>query len=202
MTNSSFHEVLFPPKIAYGASGGPEFNTSIALSINGFEQRNINWRHARGRWDISSGIKDSRDTEEIQAFFRARHGKAFGFRFRDWSDYKVVDQLIGIGDGNKKIFELIKEYKSGTYNYIRRILKPVEASVKVRLGTVPTTAYSLDATTGVITFKTAPEKGVNIVTDFEFDIPARFDTDQIIVRATGPNRFVADSIPIVEIKLT
>jgi hypothetical protein len=26
----AFHEVQFPPKIAYGATGGPEFNTSVS----------------------------------------------------------------------------------------------------------------------------------------------------------------------------
>ena len=47
----TFHEVQFPPKIAYGASGGPMFNTSIVTTFGGFEQRNVNWQKARGRWD-------------------------------------------------------------------------------------------------------------------------------------------------------
>ena len=68
----SFHEIQFPPKVAYGATGGPAFSTSVALSLNGIEQLNINWRTARGKWDISTGIKSARDIEDVIAFFRER----------------------------------------------------------------------------------------------------------------------------------
>ncbi len=200
MTTQAFHEVQFPPKIAYGASGGPEFSTSIATSINGFEQRNINWHHPRGRWDISTGIKDAGDIEEILAFFRARRGKAYGFRFKDWSDYEAVYELIGVGDGEQKSFELIKEYTSGGYQYIRRILKPVETTVKIYIDGEVVLNYKLDTTTGIVTFNKPPKSGVNIRSDLEFDVPVRFDTDQIIVRASGPGRFVVDSVPLIELR--
>lgn len=76
----TFHEVQFPPKIAYGASGGAEFNTGITTTFAGFEQRNINWQKARGRWDVSTGLKSKTDMDVLQAFFRARFGKAYGLR--------------------------------------------------------------------------------------------------------------------------
>ncbi len=75
----AFHEIQFPPKIAYGASGGAEFNTSISTTFAGFEQRNINWQKSRGKWDISTGIKTKSDMDSVIAFFRARFGKAHGF---------------------------------------------------------------------------------------------------------------------------
>ena len=37
----AFHEIRFPDDIAYGASGGPEFATTIVTMASGFEQRNI-----------------------------------------------------------------------------------------------------------------------------------------------------------------
>jgi len=37
--------------------------------------------------------------------------------------------------------------------------------------------------------------------DFEFDVPVRFDTDTLAVRADGPGFFVWDAIPIVEIRV-
>jgi uncharacterized protein (TIGR02217 family) len=199
----SFHEVQFPPKIAYGASGGPGFSTSIALSFNGFEQRNINWHTAKGKWDISTGIKSSSDIDKVLSFFRARFGKAYGFRFKDWSDYKVIGQVIGVGDNKTRHFQLIKDYKSGNYHYTRDILKPVEGSIRVYIdskATDTTHPYTVNTTNGIITFEIAPEDGVIISSDFEFDVPARFDIDQIVVRASGPNQFVADSVNIVEIK--
>ena len=199
---AAFHEVLFPPKIAYGASGGPEFSTSIAVSLNGFEQRNINWSAARGRWDISTGIKSSADIDEVIAFFRARFGKAYGFLFKDWMDYRVKDQVIGKGDGKTTVFQLVKDYKSGSYLYTRNILKPVENSVRIRVDSVQVTTddFKCNSATGVITFTNPPVESANIVCDFEFNVPVRFDTDQIIVRATGPGRFVSDSIIVTEIR--
>ena len=198
---TAFHNVLFPPKIAYGASGGPEFSTSIAVSLNGFEQRNINWSTARGRWDVSTGLKNSADIDEVVAFFRARFGKAYGFLFKDWMDYRVKNQSIGDGDGEKKEFQLVKDYRSGScYTYTRKILKPVAASLEVLVNSVPTNDFRCDSTTGVITFNNPPAKGASIVCNFEFNVPVRFDTDQIIIRATGPGRFVSDPITVTEIR--
>ena len=54
----AFHEIRFPDDIAYGASGGPEFATTIVTMASGYEQRNINWQAARGRWDVASGLKN------------------------------------------------------------------------------------------------------------------------------------------------
>jgi len=194
--SNAFHEIQFPPKIAYGASGGPEFSTTVVTSINGFEQRNINWLHGRGKWDVSTGIKNEQDISEVLAFFRAKHGKAYGFRFKDWSDYKAVEQMIGTGDGKEMKFRLCKHYKSGTHEYVRLISKPVAGSLKISVAG----NYTLDSTTGIIIFAVPPAAGQEIICDFEFDVPARFDTDQIVVRAAGPGRFVVDSIPITEIR--
>ena len=54
---TSFHEVRFPDNIAYGATGGPEFATTVVATGAGHEKRNVNWSEARGRWDVASGLK-------------------------------------------------------------------------------------------------------------------------------------------------
>lgn len=198
----TFHEVQFPPKVAYGASGGAEFNTSITTTFSGFEQRNVNWQKARGRWDISTGIKTKTDMDILQAFFRARYGKAYGFRFKDWSDYQAVGQTLGTGNGTQTAFQLTKTYTSGAYSYSRDIKKPVTGTVKIYLNAVLQGAgFSVDLTTGIVTFSAAPGAGVIVSADFDFDVPVRFDTDTLAVRADGPGIFVWDAIPIVEIRL-
>lgn len=198
----TFHEVQFPPKVAYGASGGAEFNTSITTTFSGFEQRNVNWQKARGRWDVSTGIKTKTDMDILQAFFRARFGKAYGFRFKDWSDYQAVGQTLGTGNGTQTVFQLTKAYTSGAYSYSRDIKKPVTGTVKIYLNAVLQGAgFSVDLTTGIITFSAAPGAGVIVSADFDFDVPVRFDTDTLAVRADGPGIFVWDAIPIVEIRL-
>jgi uncharacterized protein (TIGR02217 family) len=110
---SGFHEVRFPDNIAYGATGGPEFAPTVVATGSGHEKRNVNWSEARGRWDVASGLKKQAQIDELIAFFRARRGKAFGFRFKDWTDYKTTGQLLGIGDGAKTQFQLIKDYRPG-----------------------------------------------------------------------------------------
>lgn len=55
----AFHEIQSPNDIAYGATGGPEFATSVVATASGYEQRNINWSAARGRWDVASGLKEA-----------------------------------------------------------------------------------------------------------------------------------------------
>jgi uncharacterized protein (TIGR02217 family) len=79
---TGFHEVRFPDNIAYGATGGPEFATTVVATGSGHEKRNVNWSEARGRWDVASGLKKQAQIDELIAFFRARRGRAHGFRFR------------------------------------------------------------------------------------------------------------------------
>jgi uncharacterized protein (TIGR02217 family) len=198
----TFHEVQFPPKIAYGASGGAEFNTSITTTFAGFEQRNVNWQKSRGRWDVSTGLKTKTDMDVLQAFFRARFGKAYGFRFKDWSDYQAVGQTLGTGNGTITTFQLAKSYVSGAYSYSREIKKPVSGTVKIYLNAVlQSSGFSVDHTTGVVTFTAAPGAGVIVSADFDFDVLVRFDTDVVAVRTDGPGIFVWDAIPIVELRL-
>ena len=71
----SFHEVRFPDNIAYGATGGPEFATTVVVTGAGHEQRNVNWAEARGRWDVASGLKKQAQIDELIAFFRTRRDK-------------------------------------------------------------------------------------------------------------------------------
>jgi uncharacterized protein (TIGR02217 family) len=54
---TGFHDVRFPDAVARGATGGPEYSTDVVSVASGYEQRNQNWDLARGRWDISTGIR-------------------------------------------------------------------------------------------------------------------------------------------------
>lgn len=198
----SFHEIQFPPNIAYGATGGPGYNTTVAANLGGFEQRNINWPSARGKWDISTGIKNQTDMLAVIAFFRARFGKAYGFRFKDWSDYQSNGELIGTGDSSTKIFQLVKNYTSGAYSAQRLIRKPVSGTVKIYLNSVlQSSGFTIDNTTGLVTFTTAPASSVLVNADFQFDVPVRFDTDELATRADSPGVFIWESISIVELRV-
>ena len=83
---TAFHEVRFPDNIAYCATGGPEFATTTVATSAGHEKRNVNWAEARGRWDGGTGLKNQQQLDQLIGFFRARKGRAYGFRFKDWTD--------------------------------------------------------------------------------------------------------------------
>lgn len=197
----TFHEVQFPPDIAYGATGGPEYLTTVVSMASGHEQRNSNWSVARGTWNVASGLKNQTQLNALISFFRSRKGRAIGFRFKDWTDYKATGQILGSGDGTTKTFQLVKAYVSGAGNEIRTITKPVQGTVAVYLaGVAQTSGWSVNTTTGIITFLTAPAQSVSISADFEFDVPVRFDTDKMAATIEQINLHQWSDIPIVEIK--
>jgi uncharacterized protein (TIGR02217 family) len=167
----------------------------------GPEKRNVNWSEARGRWDVASGLKKQAQIDELIAFFRARRGKAYGFRFKDWTDYKATGQLLGTGDDVLAQFQLVKHYPSGSVIEVRTITKPVAGTVKVYLdGIEQISGWSVDTTTGLVTFGTPPALGVEITADFEFDLPVRFDTDHMAVTIESYRLHAWQQIPIVELR--
>jgi uncharacterized protein (TIGR02217 family) len=147
----AFHEVQFPPAISYGASGGPGYLTTVVATASGHEHRNSNWAAARGKWDVASGLKNREQVAELIAFFRARRGRAHGFRFKDWTDYQGMAQALGTGNGSLKTFQLVKNYSSGGVTESRTITKSVAGTIKLyRNGVLITSGVSTDGTTGVV----------------------------------------------------
>ena len=199
---SGFHEVQFPVDISYGASGGPEYSTDIVTVGSGYEQRNINWEQSRGRWNVAQGVKTKTQMDALIAFFRARMGKAYGFRFKDWTDYKSSGQLIGIGDGYQDEFQLIKTYSDGIVTMTRAIKKPVLGTAKIYVdGVLRTGGVSVNITNGIVAFNSPPLFGQAITADFEFDVPARFDSDYMPVTIQSHQVYSWDAITIIEIKV-
>jgi len=199
----AFVETRFPADIAFGSAGGPEYNTDIVITQGGYEQRNINWSQARARYNVAHGVKTKDQLDSLITFFRARKGRADGFRFKDWTDFNVIGQIIGTGNGVITQFQLVKTYSNGSITETRAIKKPVSGSLIVYLnGTQQSlSVYSVNTTSGVITFVTAPANGVNISVDFEFDVPVRFDTDRLSATLDSYGSHSWNDIPIVELKL-
>lgn len=198
---SGFHEVQFPSDISYGSSGGPEFSTDVVITHSGHEQRNINWSDARAVYNVSHAIKTKTQLDNLIAFFRARQGRAYGFRFKDWSDYKVTGQEIGIGNGVATQFQLVKKYISAATTISRNIKKPVASSLKIYLnGVEKVSGVILDSTSGLVTLAPAPASSVIITADFEFDVPVRFDTDRLSASLDNYGVNSWNNIPIVEIR--
>ena len=138
-------------------------------------------------------------------------GRLYGFRFKDWADYKScapsqriseMDQPIGIGDGTTTTFALTKAYGTVPHVYQRRIEKPVAGTIRVALsGAEQFNGWSSDPVTGIVTFEVAPDSGVTITAGYQFDVPVRFDSDLMDVTLDIERLGSITSIPLIEIRL-
>ena len=209
---TAFHETArFPTSISMGAVGGPRFSTTITTLSGGTEQRNINWKQARGEWDVSHGLKTEQQVDELLAFFHARNGKAYGFRFKDWSDYRLPRWIDEPGDivpipvmfttnGTTSQIQIVKVYGDTAGSYVRPIYKPVPGTVQMLDNGVQTFAFTVDNATGIVTLNSSisTTTGHQIAVVCEFDVPARFDTDDMKLTTTMVDNFSWNSIPVVE----
>ena len=198
----AFHEIQFPSEISYGAQGGPAFNTTVVTLKSGRETANQNWSEARIKWDVSTAVKQRDELDQLLAFFRGRKGRLHAFRFKDWSDYIVENEVIAIGDGTETAFQLIKTYDDSLVETVRIISKPVPNTVRIFLdGNELGSGWTVDTTTGIVTFNTAPANGEEITATFEFDIPARFESDELKVSIDGFDVYFGQSVNIIEVRV-
>jgi uncharacterized protein (TIGR02217 family) len=165
---TGFHDVRFPIDISKGCRGGPVWNTRINVTGSGYEYRNPEWSTVRGKWNVGFGVRKDSDLEALIAFFNARQGRAYSFRFRDPLDYRVTLQALQTNPltGNVQVAKL---YTSGPTTYTRFITLPVSGSVTGLPG-----GASVDYTTGVVTGAPA-----GTVVSFLYDCKCRFDTDSL-----------------------
>ena len=208
----AFHDTRFPTDISFGSTGGPERRTEIVTLRNGTEERNSVWAHSRRRYDAGIGVRSLDDLAAVLAFFEARAGRLYGFRWKDWADFQsclpsetpgFTDQTLGEGDGAQTVFQLGKAYTSGGVTYQRPIRKPVAGTVSVAVDGVERAAisdWSLDAGTGQITFVVPPPAGANVTAGFCFDVPVRFDADLIEANVASFSAGEIPSVPVIEVR--
>jgi uncharacterized protein (TIGR02217 family) len=201
----AFADVRFPIALGREASVAPAFSTAIVETAGGAERRNSEWADARLGFDAGPGLRGEEDVQNLLAFFRARRGAAQGFRIEDPFDNSsngmslepgAADQLLGVGDGVRTEFPLIKAYGG----QVRRITRPVAGTVRVSVGGAEMgEGWSL-AGKGVVAFDDPPGEGAEVRAGFRFDVPVRFAEDRLeLNRAT----FLAGelpSVPMIEVR--
>jgi uncharacterized protein (TIGR02217 family) len=140
------------------------------------------------------------------AFFRARRGPAVGFRFRDPYDFSsatidgpvaAADQQIGVGDGTRSNFELVKQYGDGE---LRRITRPVAGTVRVAVDGGELVGGWTLGEAGVVTLASPPGDGSVVTAGFLFDVPVRFAEDRLEVNRASFLAGEAPSVPLIEIR--
>lgn len=208
----AFHEVRLPARLAFGSTGGVERRTEVVTLGSGFERRSTPWSQGRRRYLIGANLRSLDDMAALTAFFEARRGRLYGFRFRDFADFKSCtpsgditsqDQMLGAGDGARTSFQLIKRYGEGEDAADRLILKPVEGTVRIGLDGIEQNPaiFDADLTSGTVTILTPPAVGVAVTAGFEFDVPVRFDADRIEVTLESFAAGRMAAVPLIEVRV-
>ena len=204
MSLQQFVEETLELCIDYGATGGPNFNTSVVTTRSGIDYRNVNWDRALGQWEIGDRVVTKAELDYLMSFFLRRRGQAIGFRFKDWGDYEITDQQPELL--NPTEYQLVKTYgASDLEEYTVKIEKPVTNKVTLYNNGNPILfGWSISSTTGVIRLD-QPITG-RLTVDAEFDKPARFSVDsfehefQAYDEATNEALYNVTSIPVTELR--
>jgi hypothetical protein len=201
-----FHEVRLPARLAFGSTGGVERRTEITTLASGFERRSTPWAMGRRRYLIGANLRSLDDMAELIAFFEARRGRLYGFRFKDFADFKSCapggtvsagDQVLGVGDGVRTVFPLIKRLR--------------------RRGAVDRQAGRGDGAgrgRGRRDFGLCGRRGDRggdaggragggrcVTAGFQFDTPVRFDTDRIETTLESFEAGRMAAVPLIEVRV-
>jgi uncharacterized protein (TIGR02217 family) len=218
----SFHDVRFPLDISYGSVGGPGWHSNIITTDSGIDEVVQRWSRPRRTWDVRYGIRSYAAMQSVRNFYVANGGPANSWRFRDPADYSTnasatsdfyqnsasvppasTDVLLGTGDAAATTFQLRKGYTTGAFTVYVPINKPTSGSTVVSLNDVTQgSGWTVNLTTGIVTFTSAPGAGVNVKAGCEFDVEARFgqELDQMLpIQADSFSSGAIASIPIIEV---
>ena len=185
----------------YGALGGASYRTLINRSGGGAEQRSKRWIYPLRRWQVGERTLDDSLTLYFQSFHAAVSGSFDGFRYKDWLDYRATylpesgargSTTQGVcfpevGNGVITSFQMVKRYSIGGRNTDRVIKKPVANGelLVYKDNVLQLSGFNVDTTTGLIIFSAPPAATSRITWSGEFDVPARFEQDELPLRFDG-----------------
>jgi uncharacterized protein (TIGR02217 family) len=192
----------FPDEVSYGFSGGPTYVTEVLILASGFEQRNALWSQGRCKYDAAHGLKTQAQLDELIAFFRSVKGRTHGFRVKDWNDYTAVQSAGILTLVSSGVYSMQKRYVTGALSEDRRITKPVSL-VAVYDNTVLMTAgaYTVTYSLGIVGV-TSGGTGGPYTWSGTFDVPCRFETDEMRASIDLLNHYTWGQIPIWETRVS
>ena len=177
----------FPACPRYGFISQPMRSVTIVERKGGHERRNINWAYPLSHITLTVGPSEGGDAavQELIEFWHAVQGEAYGFRVKDFADFKscyvgstaaATDQPLEQNDDSPTEYQMVKRYTKGALSADRLIAKPVQGTILVADGGVlktETTDYTVDYSTGLVTLNFTPAGAMTW--GGEFDVPMRFD---------------------------
>ena len=201
MTHHDFE--FLPRNIAYGSSSGPETLADVITTTSGYRHTNLLWDQYLRRLSLSYPNRTPVNAGVILKVFELV-GVVDTFLQRDHGDWNTTDgdmrlradagenavtkddqpmrntvTLTLLGDGTTKTFQMTKRRVQDTASHLRIITKPQTTGPVVLIaldGVLQTLTvdYTINHSTGVVTFSTAPLNGVAPTWGGAFFIPVAF----------------------------
>jgi len=175
--SSDVYPVL--PGLTYTVHRQPTWKTQIQTSISGRETRIRRWLFPKYQYSLA--YEFLRETTPLTEFstllgFFNEHGGSFDtWLFDDVDDNSIANQQIGVGDGTDKTFQLVRSFGG----FVDPVTAPNAVSAVYINGVLQASGWSVDSSTGILTFVTAPGAGLSIAATFTFYWRCRFVDDQI-----------------------
>ena len=181
---------IFPtlPGLGWSVTKMPRFAGRVQTAISGRELRvldqpnpvwtwTLTYSLLRDRWDARGAAGPGAGHDELRTlagFFLQQQGTFQPFLFDDPTDNAIAGQVIGTGDSGSTGFQLVRSMGG----FAEPITAP-NAVTAIRFNGVRQDAagYTVDATTGLVTFATPPPAGQVITADFTYRFRVRFADD-------------------------
>ncbi|HEV2162236.1 MAG TPA: DUF2460 domain-containing protein [Stellaceae bacterium] len=194
---------VFPALAGLGWSvkRAPVWKTRAQQAISGKETRLADWSYPAWQWELTfdflRATPSAAEFQSLVGFFNQCRGAFGAFLYADADDNAVADQAIGTGDGATTVFQLARSFGG----FIEPVLAPNTVSAVYLGGVVQTpSAYSVDSTTGLLTFTAAPASGAAITADFTYYFRCRFVEDTVDFEKFMATLYRAQKLAFVSLK--
>ncbi len=195
----SFHNILFPSCLEMFLSSKSLFTTSRIISLSGREIRSLDHEYNRGQYLLKDCFLSEEEFAIFNNFFKARRGSRFAFLLKDFADFVVQKQIIGVGDGRQREFQLYKAYHDEKYPYIRKITRTSKDSLKIYVEENEISNWQVSKDTGVILLESPLKQYVNLFASFEFYITVRFSEDSFDYKLRSDGAIEILNVSLLEV---
>ncbi len=194
---------IFPALVGLGWSVKrvPMWKTRVQEAISGKETRIADWSFPRWKWELAydflRGDAGHAEFQSLAGFFNQRQGMFDSFLYQDADDFSVTGQVLGSGDGATKSFQLVRSLGG----FIEPIIAPnVVGNIYLAGVAQSPSAYTVDGTTGIVTFTTAPAAALAITADFSFYFRCRFVDDSMDFEKFMSQLWRAKKLALISLK--
>ena len=196
-------EPVFPSLAGLGWSvkRSPVWKTRAQQAISGKETRLADWSYPAWQWELTfdflRATPSAAEFQSLAGFFNQCQG-AFGtFLYADADDNAVTGQSLGVGDGATTVFQLVRAFGG----FIEPVLAPNVVSAVYLAGVAQSpSSYSVNPTTGLLTFTTAPASGAATAADFSYYFRCRFAEDTVDFEKFMATLYRAQKLAFVSLK--